>query len=509
MFENDVWKIDSVEWESRKKYIGFDEVDIRILKSLHSLVEKNADGIVDYFYGNIERHPDLLSIIEKSNSSVSRLKIVQKKYLIELFEGDYGELYCNRRLRIGFIHNKIGLTPKWYLGAYSVYFQLINPLIQKKYRFFPKKRQKAEQALTRILSLDSQLAIESYIYSMTKYIESVTFSKGEIESTVASYRAAIEQVSHGNLRIKLDVEDTKGDDMSALGGHINHMVSSLSSMSSSIKSASSSLMVTLSELQSAASMQSAAASQQAVSINETTTTLEEVRVSANQTLEKATTLGAASEKTRKKGEDGLRAVERMIASMDELKFRVDGIATNILALSMQIQRAGEIVAMVSGLSQQLKILALNASIEAVKAGEFGKGFGVVAAEVKSLAEHSQQATLQVQSILTTIRDSAGKAVMATEEGSKGATAGATIVVDVGESIRELMGVIHEGNIASQQIVAAIRQGKAGIDQIAAAMEEINFVTRQFVSATKQTTEAAADLGNIAKTLDDSVGVYTL
>src|SRR6476469_851314 len=118
--------------------------------------------------------------------------------------------------------------------------------------------------------------------------------------------------------------------------------------------------------------------------------------------------------------------------MKSVRDKVQIIAQTILDLSKQTQQIGEITSVVNNIALQSKMLALNASIEAAKAGEAGKGFAVVASEVKNLAEQSEQSTTQVQKILEDIRHGTEKAVIVTEEGSKGVAEGTTIVKQMGE-----------------------------------------------------------------------------
>src|SRR3990167_8274425 len=223
-----------------------------------------------------------------------------------------------------------------------------------------------------------------------------------------------------------------------------------------------------------------------------------------QTMTKAKDLGGGAEKTRQSGQLGLESIESSVLGMKSVRDRVQIIAQTILDLSRQTQQVGEITAVVNNLAQQSKMLALNASIEAAKAGDAGKGFAVVASEVKNLAEQSEQSTSQVQKILEDIRIATEKAVMVTEEGTKGVDNGLQMIERTGEIIRDLNDVIREASIASQQIEAAVRQEGAGIEQITAGMNEINTVTSSFVESVGQTTEAMDNLANVTQRLKSSV-----
>ncbi len=315
------------------------------------------------------------------------------------------------------------------------------------------------------------------------------------------------RVANGDLRerVKLDGDDNQM--MTKLGNELNIMTDNLSYMTKQIMETSHNMVSTLEEVRRAVEAQSSGATEQAASINEITASLGEIEKSTSQTIEKARALGKAAKKTQEKGYLGLNSVEESVNGMKLVRDKVQIIAQTILDLSKQTQQVGEITAVVNNLAQQSKMLALNASIEAAKAGESGKGFAVVASEVKNLAEQSEQSTAQVQKILEDIKHSTEKAVMVTEEGTKGVDHGMQLVEQAGEIIRSLNDVIHDATIASQQIEAAITQEGVGIEQITAGMNEINLVTTSLADSVRQTTEAIANLSDISKKLKTSVDIY--
>ena len=324
---------------------------------------------------------------------------------------------------------------------------------------------------------------------------------------VAILRQHIGLVAAGDLTHR--VELAGDDDLAQLGRELNAMTENLASIAFEMTEAVNVINTTLEQLQAAINTQSAGASEQAASVNQTTTSLEEIKTMSGQTLDKVRILGETAERSRRESEQGTEAVDQSIAGMNSIRERVEGIARTILALSEQTQQIGEITAVVTNLAQQSKMLALNASIEAAKAGDAGKGFAVVAAEVRELAEQSQQSTAQVQKILQDIRHATDRAVMATEEGSKGVDIGVLSVQRSGEVMRQLGEVIRETALASQQISAAVRQESIGIDQVTLAMNEISKVTAQFVASSQQSKAATGDLRKVAEHLRDSVSAYKL
>ncbi len=504
----EVLKLDAEGREARKRFMSFTDEDASELRALLPIVEPRADAIVDAFYANVERWPELLDIIQRAGSGLDRLKAAQRRYLVELFQGEYGEIYFDRRLRIGAVHSRIGLTPQWYLGSYSTYYREITPLIMTKYRFRPGRCARAVGALNKIIALDSGLAMDMYIHGLMANLSDVSMSKGEIEKRVGNYSRFVRGVAEGDLTEDIEIDD-EADDLTVLAENLNAMKMNLGQIAGRTREAADDMLSAVSQVQDALSAQSSGAAEQASAVNETTSTLEEIRSTSGQMLEKARQLGEAAEQTQRESAQGREAVDLAITGMDSIRQRVEAIAQTILSLSEQTQQIGEITEVVTNLAQQSKMLALNASIEAAKADEAGKGFAVVAAEVKDLAEQSQQSTAQVQKILQDIRHATDRAVMATEEGSKGVDAGIELVKQTGQAMNKLGEVITQTATASQEIVAAVSQEAVGIDQVYGAMGEISKVTTQFVTSAEQTKQAASSLKQVAGTLTESVSVYKL
>jgi signal transduction histidine kinase len=156
--------------EQRLAFLDLHPDELELLRSLHPVIEANSDRIVGVFY----RH--LLSFTETRRLLADpvvkdRLLQQQKQYLISLVPPALGPEYVDDRLRIGRTHHRVGLEPRWYLGAYSLYFRLIVPLISGHFRGQAQTSERAMLALNKILMLDAQLAMESYIDHREEQLE--------------------------------------------------------------------------------------------------------------------------------------------------------------------------------------------------------------------------------------------------------------------------------------------------------------------------------------------------
>ena len=228
--------------------------------------------------------------------------------------------------------------------------------------------------------------------------------------------------------------------------------------------------------------------------------MQEIKASAEQVAQRAQGVAESASRAIQVSLKGKEAANAAIGGMKAIEERGQVIAENILALAEKTQQIGDIIDTVSDIAGQSNILALNAAIEAAQAGEAGKGFRVVADEVRSLSEQSRQAAAQVKTILGDIQRATNLAVMATEEGNKGVSAGSDLVTRAAESIEELARAVETSSEAAQQIVAGVEQQTIGLDQIAVGMNDINQAAQQSAAGAQQTQKAAQGLTKMAEQL---------
>jgi methyl-accepting chemotaxis protein len=251
----------------------------------------------------------------------------------------------------------------------------------------------------------------------------------------------------------------------------------------------------------------AGSAETAAAASQTTSTVEEVKQTAQVSTEKARRVSEIAQKTVQISQNGRKSVEDSIAAMWRIQEQMASIAESIVRLSEQSQAIGEIIATANDLAEQSNLLAVNAAIEAAKAGEQGKGFAVVAQEVKGLAEQSKQATAQVRVILNDIQKAMSAAVMTTEQGSKAVEAGVKQSEQVGHAIRVLAESIAESAQAATQIAASSQQQLAGMDQVAGAMENIKQASAHNAAGMKQVETTAQNLRDLGQKLKQLVEQY--
>lgn len=242
----------------------------------------------------------------------------------------------------------------------------------------------------------------------------------------------------------------------------------------------------------------------ATSVTETTTTVEELKQTAQVAAEKAKNVADVSNDAIIVLREGEKSLEETINGMLRIQSGMTTISESIIKLSEHSQSIGEIIETVNELAEQSHLLAVNAAIEAAKAGDQGKGFSVVAQEVRSLAEQSKQATVQVKSILNDIQNSTSAAVMATEQGSKAVQNGMDNSSQVNESIRSLSEGVSRVVDASAQIALSSEQQLIGVNQVNIAMSNIKTAAQQHVNHIRQIEKAIQGMNAVGNSLKELV-----
>jgi len=312
-------------------------------------------------------------------------------------------------------------------------------------------------------------------------------------------------ISKGDLTVDivpLSEKDTMGNAFRLMVSRLRDQLEEINQAVIVLASASSEIMASVTQMASTAA-------ETATSVMETTTTVEEVKQTAQVADQKAKTVSANAVKTTRISAEGTKAIANTIEGMNKIRQQMTAIAAMVVRLSEQSQTIGEITATVNELAEQSNLLAVNAAIEAAKAGEQGKGFTVVAQEIKMLADRSKEATGQVRNILRDVQKSISSAVMATEEGGKAVDEGLQRTSLAGNTIQALSESVSEAAKAAIQIAASSQQQLEGMDQVVTAMENIKEASLQASASTQQSVDSVNELQKVGLKLDELMRQYSL
>ncbi len=336
----------------------------------------------------------------------------------------------------------------------------------------------------------------------------VAYLNGLIAFPLRGLLSFTDRTAAGDL--SLDIPSTeRRDEVGALQESFRRMLGNLRNVTGEIQEGVNVLATSAAQIMTATSQMAASAAETATASTQTTATVEEVKQTAQVSSTKARSVADIAQRAARDSETGRGAVDEAIEGMDRIRSQMEAISESIVRLSEQSQAIGEIISSVNDLAEQSNLLAVNASIEAAKAGEHGKGFAVVAQEIRNLAAQSKQATGQVRAILGDIQKATSSAVAAAEQGTKAVESGVQQSSQAGDAIRALAESITQAAEAAQQISVSSEQQSIGMDQVAQAMESIKQAANQIANATKQAEGGARSIHDLGQKLKQLVGRFKM
>lgn len=258
------------------------------------------------------------------------------------------------------------------------------------------------------------------------------------------------------------------------------------------------------EIASTMEQQERSTSQQAMAVNQTTSTMNELNNSARQSAEQAEGSAHGARQALNLSKQGSNAVEDTLEGMNTLREKVGAIAQQIMRLSQQTNQIGNISTIVADLANQTNMLALNASVEAVRAGEHGKGFGVVASEIRKLADQSKNSAEKINTLVADIQNSIDLTVMVTDEGTKTVEDGVKIAQETEKAFSGVSNAINDMVLSCQQISLNAEQQVTAIQQVVDAMNSLNSSAQENVQGISQVKTRTQELSQAAQTLQGIV-----
>jgi methyl-accepting chemotaxis protein len=355
----------------------------------------------------------------------------------------------------------------------------------------------------------SQLPREMLLLALLLVAASVAVAAVFVRTIVRPLRELTDVAAHivesGDLTRPIHV--TSGDEVGRLARSFSLVVEKLREVTINLQQAAEALKQSTDHLNSSSTEQAQTVSRQAAALQETQVTAQEIKQTSLLASQKADAVLSVAERADELARSGEASIEQTMAGLNDIRSQVEEIRQKILELGERTQQIGGITQTVKDLADQSNMLALNAAIEAVRSGEHGKGFGVVAREIRALADQSIQATSRVRELLDDISGSVSAAVRITERGAERMESGLAQVRTSGQNLKELSNIVQDNAAAVRQIAAAVNQQNVGISQITQAVNELSKMMDETVARIGSTGEAATTLQIISEQLSSAVKSY--
>jgi len=357
------------------------------------------------------------------------------------------------------------------------------------------------------------LVVKVYLDDTRRRAAETERQRAEVERTNKANQDAILQLmnemgdlAEGDLTVKATVSESI---TGAIADSVNFTIDELKGLVGRINHAAAQVTIATEEAQKTSSQLLAAAEKQSREIRATSASvlsmakaMEDMSASASQSASVARQSLSAAQK-------GTQAVQNSITGMNEIREHIQDTSKRIKRLGESSQEIGEIVDLITDITEQTNVLALNAAIQAASAGEAGRGFTVVAEEVQRLAERSAEATKQIGAIVKTIQTDTQDAVSAMEKSTQGVVEGAKLSDAAGQALAEIGDVSQRLSQLIDGISATTQQQAKAASAVATSMQDILNITQQTTEGTKRTAVSIGQLAQLAQELKGSVSGFKI
>ncbi len=507
----DLYRINDENLKLRLQFLQITEGDIKLLRRLSGWADKVADRIAKEFYDHQFSFPptyDFFAAYAKQNNlSIEQLRArvekTQAQYFRDIFEAakseeGFGATYFERRLIIGKRHNIINLPQKWYIGSYVIYQKLVRKYLRKHFWYNLPLWAHAERVIGAIFNYDIQAVGDAFFYD---YLQSV----GLDVSRVMVADSAKEDLSEYYLELKSLMQNVVKQTKTT-SGELSRVARELASAAEQTNTAAQQISASLQTTLVAVEKQGSEINHAADIIEQVSRAVDGVAQGAQ---EQASAAGRTSEVTAKLADiiervaalarsgaegsaesaeaarTGVETINRVVGGMQNIKDTVDQLAIRIQEMGERSKQIGAILETIDDIASQTNLLALNAAIEAARAGEHGKGFAVVADEVRKLAEKSAEAAGEIGSLIQGIQHTVTEAVEAMADGSRAVEQGATEADQAGEALKVILSSAEAVNRQTEEIAAAADDMSSASGQLVEEMETVSAVIEENTASTEE------------------------
>ena len=364
---------------------------------------------------------------------------------------------------------------------------------------------------TKVISMINDSLINNVIFAavflLISIVISLFFARRIMIKPVNLLAEKIRKIAEGDLTGESITVKSK-DEIGQLSEDINIMTANLKSLMGQTANTSEQVAATSEELTASSEQTSRAAEQIAESIQEVAVSVEKQANSAHSTFdtvtgisneieqiaEKIDSMNLFSQKTLNTAKDGNEVVEKAINRMNLINDKVSISTDYVNSLGTRSSEIGEITSIITDIAEQTNLLALNAAIEAARAGEHGKGFAVVADEVRKLAVQSGEAAGKINELISLMQKETQNAVAAMNVGSKAVKEGSEMVDNAGIAFNQITEAVNDVVKQAEIVSAAIIQIKSGTKEMVLSVKEIAGISEQ-VAANSQNVAAATEEQN--------------
>ena len=451
------------------------------------LVEAKADYLSKL--GNTGIDENTLNVISTKNSSVNNL-VVDTEEVKQAFEGKAG------------IHISTNVLGKETLSAYS-------PLNKYGLSWAIISEINTDEAFAAKYSLAKNIRLTAVVITLVlvgiAVAIGITFATKLTQPILALSKGINYVDEHSDLTHR--VNNKSADEIGQASKTLNHMLEKFRSSMEHV-SGSTTMLTNAADMMSTVTQETNdGIKQQFVETDQVATAINEMTATVQEVAKNATEAAKAADQADEQASNGRRTVEQTINSIDQLATELGTVADAIDQLSVKSENIGAVMDVIKGIAEQTNLLALNAAIEAARAGEQGRGFAVVADEVRTLAGRTQDSAGEIETMVTELQTDMKKAVSAMQSSKQQTQDSVETAASAGEALNVITRSISTINEMNTMIASAAEEQSSVTDEINKNIESIRVISERSTEGASQTTQSSEELRQLALELQQLVAQF--
>lgn len=470
--------------------MGLTHADCDAIRRIGSLIDKELPNALSAFYEKVRSTKETARMFS-NEAHIQRAKAAQESHWKNISAAQFDESYAAKVHRIGVVHAKIGLEPRWYIGGYSIVLaylieHITNDLSNK--RFLSKGRMTAAQigeslaALSKAVMLEMDITISVYLSEADAALEKQRCQVVEDEQNVVieSFGNIMKSMKSKDLTARLH-ESAVPSAYHPMRDNLNSVPLSLSETLTEVRSAVGVISETANDMNSATNQLSQRTIRQAASVERTASAVEQITSTVQSTSEQVDHANRLITTCRTTIEHFETLIVKSMQAMEQIE--------------KSSQQIAHITTVTEDIASQTNILALNTGIEASRAGEAGAGFRVLAQEIRDLSSRATEANVSIRTLIS--------------EATHNVRSGASIMREATDAIKAVVASVHQVSEHLNSIATATTEQAGALTEINGAIISIDQGTRENMTMVKNTSQSSEKMLTEVSHLEQVVGTFVL